>query len=396
MQKLKIIVGGLIGLYPSGGATWDYIQYPLGLKLLGHDVYYIEDTRQYPVFQKEKDAWNDATACINNLKNIMEDFGFKDHWAYKDIASGKSFGMTEEKILLLCSTADVFINISCSTFMREEYLKIPKRILIDSDPMFTQMQYGIELSGHDSAKKWTTKIMLENHNFLFSFGENIGSPDCKIPLFDFKWNTSRQPVCLDYWNNNQLVKNGSFTSIMNWSGRKKLIYNNEKWGQKDSEFNKIKDIPLKVTGRNFEVVINKPLNQDSNFDPVELKNLGWVVLQPDQTVANTRDYQNFIYNSAAEFSVAKHTYVKSNSGWFSGRSACYLAAGKPVITQDTKWTKFIHTGEGLFAFTDMESAIEGINRVYSNLVYHSKMAKEIANEYFESNKVLTTMLKNLN
>ena len=113
MKKLKIIVGGYIGLYPTGGATWDYIQYPLGLKLLGHEVYYIEDTGQYPIFQKEKDAWDDASGCVQYLKETMEYFGLKDNWCYRDVASGKCFGMSLEKVLRICKTADVFINISC-------------------------------------------------------------------------------------------------------------------------------------------------------------------------------------------------------------------------------------------------------------------------------------------
>ena len=115
MKKLRIVVGGYIGLYPTGGATWDYIQYPVGLALLGHDVYYLEDTAQYPSFQVEAKDWNDATACISYLKESMENFGFKDKWAYRDVASGNCYGMTLQKLLEICRTADVFINISLST-----------------------------------------------------------------------------------------------------------------------------------------------------------------------------------------------------------------------------------------------------------------------------------------
>ncbi len=396
MKKLKIIVGGYIGLYPTGGATLDYIQYPLGLKMLGHDVYYIEDTMQYPVFQKNSKDWDDATGSINYLKEIMEDFGFKDKWAYRDIATGLSYGMTESRIIALCNEADLFINISCSTFLRDEYLKIPNRILIDSDPMFTQIQYAFEMDSDDEAKNWTTKRMLENHNYLFTFGENIGSANCRIPAFDLKWQTTRQPVCLDLWQHKKSLTKGAFTSIMNWSGRKKLIYKNEEWGQKDSEFEKFKEIPARAQAVDFQVVINKPLNKESIFNADELKSLGWTILAPETTVSDTAAYKKFIFQSAAEFSVAKETYVKSNSGWFSCRSACYLAAGKPVITQETEWTKFIPAGEGLFAFTDMESAEDAINKVNSNIAHHAKVAREIATEYFDSNKVLTKMLEQIN
>lgn len=396
MEKLKIIVGGYIGLYPTGGAAWDYIQYPLGLKMLGHDVYYIEDTMQYPIFQKNRKDWDDATDCVNYLREIMENFGFKDKWAYRDIASGESYGMTEEKIVALCSVADVFINISCSTFLRDEYLQIPKRVLIDSDPMFTQLQYAIELDGDQSAKNWATKKLLENHNYLFTFGENIGSANCRIPVFNFKWHATRQPVCLDMWQNGTSLINGPFTSIMNWSGRKKMFYKNEEWGQKDTEFEKFKAIPTRMPAVDFQVVINKPLNKESLFNADELESLGWTILDPGATVSGTTAYKKFIFQSAAEFSVAKETYVKSNSGWFSCRSACYLAAGRPVITQETQWTRFIPSGNGVLAFTDVESAVDAINKVSSNMAYHAKQAREIAGEYFDSNKVLTKMLEQLN
>lgn len=394
MEKLRIIVGGYIGLYPTGGATWDYIQYPLGLKMLGHDVYYIEDTMQYPVFQSDGAAWDDATGCVNYLKEMMEKFGLEDRWAYRDIASGQSFGMTEEKINELCQSADVFINISCSTFLRDEYFKIPKRILIDSDPMFTQIQYSQELNG-EADKNWNTKFLIENHNYLFSFGENISQPDCKIPVFDFNWHATRQPICLDLWNTKSISPDYSYTSIMNWSGRQKLKYNNDEWGQKDIEFEKFKLIPSYFPDLKFEVVINKPLNKESHFDEKELSNIGWEILSPQEVVANSTDYKCFIQKSVAEFGVAKETYVKSNSGWFSCRSACYLASGKPVITEETGWSKYIAPGNGLFPFVSIEDAIAGIREVDSNYRFHSKKAIETANEYFDSNKVLNQLLEKL-
>jgi hypothetical protein len=396
MEKLRIIVGGYIGLYPTGGATWDYIQYPIGLQNLGHDVYYIEDTMQYPVFQKEGSDWDDASACINYLKDAMEAFGLKDKWAYRDVATGNSFGMTEEKILELCRSADIFINISCSTYLRPEYLKIPKRILIDSDPMFTQMQYALELQGGGGSEAWSTKQMLEDHNYLFTFGENITAPGCRIPTFQFTWHTTRQPICLHLWNNGAGIPGKAFTSIMNWSGRKKLEYANETWGQKDVEFEKFKDIPCLLKKENFEVVVNRPLNKESSFDETGLKQLGWKIIDPAHAVASTVDYKNFILGSHAEFGVAKETYVKANTGWFSCRSACYLAAGKPVITQETQWSKYIPSGSGLFAFNETASAIAAINQVQADYKKHCIAAREIAAVYFDSSKVLTRMLDIIN
>ena len=394
MNKLKIIVGGNIGLYPTGGATWDYVQYPLGLKLLGHDVYYIEDTRQYPVFQKEERAWDDASGCVNYLKSVMDNFGFADKWAYRDVASGKTFGMSDTKVKQLCSTADVFINISCSTFMRDEYLKIPVRMLVDSDPMFTQIQYAKELGKESESKNWNTKHMIENHNYLFSFGENINDPSCIIPRFDFKWIPTRQPVCLKLWEND--INGNAFTSVMNWSQRIRISYNDILWGQKDIEFEKFKNIARLLPEIKFEVVVNRPIKEQSKFDMNELTQLGWKILEPEETVPDSSTYKNFIINSHAEFAIAKETYVKSNSGWFSCRSACYLAASKPVITQETGWSKYIPAGEGLFTFTNMDSAVIAIQKVESDYKNQSRAAKEIANAYFNSDVILKQMLDRIN
>lgn len=392
MKKLRIIVGGYIGLYPTGGVTWDYIQYPLGLKLMGHDVYYIEDTLQYSRFQSKGKPWQDVSDCVEYLNVTMEKFGFKDKWAYRDVASGNCFGLTLERIKELCKTADIFINISASTILREEYLKIPTRILIDSDPMFTQIEYFNECKV-ETIDQLKIKFILENHTHLFTFGENIGNDNCQIPVFNFNWIPTRQPICISYWlNKTQMNFPLKFTSVMNWSVRPDLIYDNKKWGQKNTEFENFIEIPAHFPESEFEVQITGITEEKKK----EITKKGWKILNPLQTLMNADAYQLFISSSSAEFSVAKETYVKSNSGWFSCRSACYLAAGKPVVTQETGWSKYIPSGNGLFAFTDLSSAIEAIDAVRSNTLLHSKVAKEIAWEFFDSKTVLTKMLENLN
>lgn len=392
MQKLRIVVGGFVGLFPAGGATLDYVQYPVGLRLLGHDVYYIEDTNLYPVYQPNK-AWDDASDCILYLEQTMKHFGLEGKWAYRDVASGKCYGMSLEKVLEVCKTADVFLNLSCSTFMRDEYFRIPNRILLDSDPMFTQIQY------HDEKKErkgnFTTKEMIESHNYLFSFGENIGNGDCRIPTLDLHWRPTRQPICLTLWEN-KADPVFHFTSIMNWSGRNKLCFDNEEWGQKDVEFVKYIQLPDRVPSARFQIVINPPLHPESTYNPHQIKASGWQVLKPEKEVSNFTDYKKFIQTSFAEFSIAKETYVKSNSGWFPCRSACYLAAGRPVVTQETGWSAFVPSGSGLFSFTCMEQAAEAINEIMADYKKHAKAALEVGRTYFDSRLVLNQMLEQLN
>ncbi|MBK5269377.1 MAG: glycosyltransferase [Bacteroidia bacterium] len=392
MKRLRIIVGGFIGIMPVGGVTWDYVQYPIGFSLIGHEVYYIEDTRLYPIYQKRGSNWDDCSANVEYLQKVMEYFGFKEKWAYRDEVSGKYFGMTEEKIKGICKTADVFVNISCSTFLRDEYLQIPVRVLIDSDPMFTQIQYV-------SQQKFTPgesglRQMVDAHNYHFTFGENVNSSDCRMPNCSLQWGTTRQPICLDYWKpkHRSNLNNSSFTTLMNWSAAKVLNYQNEEWGQKDIEFNKFFQIPKLVKSAKFSTVINKTGGTDQIFSKDSLEKAGWRVLDPHASAGDLEAYQGFIDSSFAEFSVAKNTYVKAKTGWFSCRSACYLAMGKPVVIQDTGWSKVIPSGNGLFAFSDIETAKEAIEKVVADYKRHCAAAKEIAYEYFDSNKVLERLL----
>lgn len=388
MKKLRIIVSGYIGLFPSGGVTWDYIQYPLGLHLLGHDVYYIEDTMQYSRFQSEGKSWDDSSDSIQYLKETMEKFGLGDRWAYRDIASGKWFGIADAKRNDIFKTADVFLNISESIWMRDEYLNIPVRILLDSDPMFTQVQYW-----NDDEPEKSREIInkrFSNYSHLFSFGENINAGDCRIPTYGLKWQVTRQPVCLDYWQQTtgspDICK---LSSVMNWSTREKMIYQGEEWGQKDVEFEKFIDLPAKFHGALFELLVT---DSSKKLERQRLTEAGWVIRDPLQLVRNTDEYQSYIESSCAEFSVAKETYVKSNSGWFSCRSACYLAMGRPVITQDTKWSRYLPSGNGLFAFNDTAGALQALQEITGDYKKHAIAARKIAEDYFDSYKVLNEMI----
>ena len=187
-----------------------------------------------------------------------------------------------------------------------------------------------------------------------------------------------------------------FSSIMNWAGRRKLVYENENWGQKDIEFSNFKSLPQFFHELQFDMVINPPLYPESDFDGEAIQELGWNLFSPDSVIPDFESYRKFIFQSKAEFSIAKETYVKSRGGWFSGRSACYLAAGNPVVAQETGWSKFIPAGKGLFSFSDMDSAISTVKSITTDYAYHAKAAKEIAHDFFESDLVLNAMLSQLN
>jgi hypothetical protein len=180
---------------------------------------------------------------------------------------------------------------------------------------------------------------------------------------------------------------------MNWSAGKKLIYDNQEWGQKDIEFNKVIQLPQLLTNIQFTIVINKPNGRNNSMNKEEIENYGWKILKPEETAGDWRSYKKFIGKSSGEFSVAKETYVKANTGWFSCRSACYLASGKPVITQDTEWSRIIPTGKGLFAFKNVNDVAVAADLLLTDPEIHSRAARNIAEEFFDSKKVLGSLIQ---
>jgi len=386
VPKLRIIVGGYLGLLPAGGVTWDYVQYPAGFAALGHDVYYVEDTRLWPQYTTGDPA--DCTPQVRHLARVMTQFGLEGRWAYRDEASGRCLGLSEARVQEICATADLLVNVSCSTYLRDEYARIPARVLIDTDPMFTQIQHELQM-GFTPGRPRMREIVA-GHNHHFTFGENVGRPGCRIPSCGVTWRPTRQPVMLDRWPVYPPPPNGAFTTLMNWTAAPPLGYRGESWKQKDVEFRRVFDLPRRVPEVALAVVVNQTTGDP--FPADDARRAGWRVLDPNQQAPDWQSYRHFLQRSAGEFSVAKETYVKARTGWFSCRSACYLACARPVVTQDTGWSESYPTGEGLFAFVDAAGAADALRRVAGDPLRHARAARGLAEEFFDARKVLGELL----
>ena len=393
--RLRIVVGGYVGLLPAGGVTWDYVQYPAGFAELGHDVFYVEDTRLWPIYQPAGSDWGDCTGNVAHLGAVMEAFGLQGRWAYRDEASGGTFGMSEREVREVCRTADVFVNVSCSTFMRDEYLNIPARVLVDSDPMFTQIQYLSRQMFTPGSP--SLRALVGAHTHLFTFGENVGAEDCRMPDCGLAWRPTRQPVCLERWRVTDLPRptDAPFTTLMNWTAARPLEHAGDTWGQKDVEFMRFSSVPARVPEIPLAVAVGQTGGAGGPFPRREAEAKGWRVLDPEACAPEWRSYRAFLEASRGEFSVAKETYVKARTGWFSCRSACYLAAGRPVVTQETGWSKRLPTGAGLFAFEDEEGAAEALRRVAREWETHARAARLVAEEHFDGRRVLGGLLGQL-
>lgn len=388
MKRRTIIVTGLAFTYPVGGVFWDYIQYLLGFLQLGHDCYYLEDTGKW-IYDCEEgtftgDAARNVTLVMKQLEALAP--GLSGRICMRD-ANDTHWGMDAKALSDVVERADMFLNISCNCQMREEYLRIPVKALLDSDPLYTQEHVPPYMDGTlDEPTTWSIN-QLRKHDIFFSFGENIGKPDCLVPSGVFDWKPTRQPIVLSCWNPGVKPSREVFNTVMSWQPAERgPLVNGKQYGGKDFEFQKIMELPRR-TDATLELAIGggKP--------PWErLMDAGWRLVDGWSVSRDPDSYRDYLSSGMGEFSTAKNAYVASRSGWFSCRSACYMALGRPVVVQDTGFTDFLPTGEGLLSFSDEDGALAGLDAVRSDWQRHSCAARRMAEEYFDSAKVLRRML----
>jgi hypothetical protein len=380
VEKLRILVLGYIIRGPLGGLSWHHLQYVLGLHRMGHDVYFIEDSSDYPSCYDPTRGVTDADPSygLRFAGEAFDQLGLGSRWGYHDAFTGRWHGPCSGHILDLCANADLFINVSGVNEVRPWLERVPHRVLIDTDPAFTQIRVVSDPVFHELAQK---------HNAFLSFAENIGGDDCSVPCDSLPWKATRQPVVLDAWPVTPGPSNGRFTTVMQWESYPAREHNGVMYWMKSHSFTSYMDLPEK-TAAPMEIALG------SASAPRDLLgSKGWLLRDP---LAVTRDpwtYQDYIRSSKAEFSVAKHGYVLTKSGWFSERSAAYMASGRPVVIQDTGFSRWLPVGTGVLPFTGLEEAVAAIEDVCSRYKLHCEAAREIAAEHFDFRVVLEKLLQ---
>jgi hypothetical protein len=349
-SRLRIVVTGLVAQYPLGGVTWDYLQYPLGLARMGHDVYYLEDSGQWPYDPVEGGLARRPDRNARYVAHVMERFGLGERWAYRFPWQSQWFGMPEARRREVVASADLLINVSGTLDRPQDYRGARRMAYVDSDPMFTQIKL---------AKGQTYfRDQIDVHDAHFTFGE---SPESAAPCTGHRWRATRQPV-----------------------------YEGRSYGQKDVEFLRFLDLPGRVAPTVLEVAAN--VGKTRHTPRGRLARLGWRIVDPDETCPDLDSYRAYIQSSKAEWSVAKQAYVAGRTGWFSCRSACYLASGRPVVVQDTGFSAVLPVGEGIVPFTTLEGAVEGVRSVEADYARHAEAARAIVEACFDSATVLEGLI----
>jgi len=374
---VRIIITGLVGQYPFGGVIWDYLQYLLGFRSLGHQVLYLEDSGAWPYNPVAGTITDDCSFALQSLHKIFTDFDLSESWVYRNGADGKFHGAGEKVAREWLRHGDLLVNVSSAGWLRDYDLRVGHRMFIDGDPMFCQI--GL-LDGSNPLYAGR----LRDHDSHFTFGLSVGQTDCPVPVDGITWRPTVQPIALDQWPVTPVSNDAPWTTVMNWASYKPKVWEGRTYGQKNLEFNRFRDLPSKT---NVPLRLAMGLGVDGQRPAQELRQLGWDLVEPQEVVPDHSSYCSFLTSSRGEWSVAKHGYVEGKTGWFSCRTACYLAAGRPAVVQETGWSRHLPSDRGVLPFTTVEEAAEGLGKVTRNYSEHAKAARDIALEFFDAKKV---------
>jgi hypothetical protein len=373
-----LIVMGMMGRTPFAGVAWQVLHYLEGFRRLGFDVYYVEDTGDWPYDPVRNTISDDCRYTIDFLARMMDWCGLPGKWAYCAAAEGgRVYGLERTRFAGLFERAAGLVNLTGATVLRDEHRAVPRRIYLETDPVLPQIEIA-------RGRSFTIDL-LAAHTHHFTFGENLGAPCCGVPNPpQFRYHSTRQPIVLDWWNACGRP-GGRFTTIASWQqSGKDVEWNGETYyWSKHHEFLKFNDLPLR-SERSFELALA------CDDEPVlkMLSSHGWRVRDALGLSREILPYRDYIQSSCGEFTVAKDQNIRLSSGWFSDRSACYLAAGRPVITQDTGFGRNLPVGMGLFAFRTYEDIQTALDAIAGDYEGHAAAAREIAGEYFSAEKVL--------
>jgi hypothetical protein len=372
---------------PSAGVVWQHVHYIVGLQRIGHEVYYIEDLSRHPYDPVTYTVTDDHSYATKTLAKLARQFGFEGRWSFcaRYLPDSPCAGLPKSKIADLYREADAILNICGSHEFNEDLLLSERVIYVESDP-------GVEQIKIDKDDKVAIDY-LRRHHTLFTFGESIGTRAFPVPLHGFAWKPTRQPVVTEFWKTDSPPRESAvFASVANWttSGIKDIEWRGENYfWNKSLEFVKFVQAPAR-SGEEFELAT---MIRDESTRQLFLKN-GWRFADPHPLSIDHDRYRAYLQDSKGEFTVAKDQYVRLRTGWFSDRSACYLACGRPVITQETGFSRHCCGGRrGLFAYETLDEIVEAVREINVDYKTHCRAAFEIAAEFFEAQKVLASLLE---
>lgn len=381
-SRLRIIVLGYIVRGPLGGMVWSNLQYLRGLVSLGHDVYFVEDSEDYPACYdpRSNEVGIDPGYGLSFAHRELSRTGVGNRWAYWNAHAGEWMGPAASGIEEICRSADLVLNLCGINPLRPWLKSTPVRVFVDEDPAFTQIRHLTDDAARERANQ---------HTHFLSFAVNIGKPECTIPDDGFAWTPTRQPVDLEALSASTGHPRGRLTTVMLWDSYPAREFAGVRYGMKSESFKSILDLPSRVNST-LELAVGGPTA------PHELlAKHGWRVRDPRPITRSVPTYLRYIRQSMGELSAAKAGYVTTRSGWFSERSVAYLASGRPVIVEDTGFTSWLDAPGGVVPFSTSQSAAEATADVTRDYDLHCRAARDVAEEYFDARRVLPAMIEHV-
>jgi hypothetical protein len=378
MQTKSVLIAGSVAQRPGrAGHTWVFLQWLLGFRRLGFQVLLVDW-----LTREMCEGAIESSEHLRYFTGVMDRFGLADSFSLLDRETGHAVaGLGRREVLRRAGEAAFLLNVM--GFLDDEEIlgQVQRRVFLDLDPGFGQMWLELGLAD-----------IFHAHDDFVTVGENVGRAGCSIPTCGLHWIATRQPVVLELWP----PQNGEgerFTSVGSWRGPFAAIeFKATTYGLRVHEFRKVLPLP-KLTNEAFELALE--IDETETRDLKELSRSGWRLVDPRLVAGSPEAYQRYIAGSKAELMIPRGMYVQTRSGWFSDRSACYLASGRPVLAQDTGLADLYPIGEGLLTFTTLEEAVSGAEEIGRRHELHVRAARSLAEEVFDSDKVLTELLGRL-
>jgi GT2 family glycosyltransferase len=384
-RRPKIVLLGMMTKIPVAGVVWQTLHYLLGFQRLGFDPYYVEAHARTPGMLMRSETDDSGALAAGFIRSMLARFGLDDRWAYQSLhADERLYGLSDRELRRLYSSADLIINMHGGTEPRPEHYETGRLVYLETDPVQLQIELYDELQ--------QSIDFLEPHIAFFTFGECYGRPGCGLPVSErFAFRPTRQPVVLDLWLGGG-HDSGTYTTIGNWSQSwRNVTYAGERYSwSKEQEFHKFLALPS-LSGRSFELALSSYGPHDREL----LEARGWRVRHALDFSTEPDPYRDYIRGSRGEFTVAKEQNVRLKTGWFSDRAATYLAAGRPVINQDTGFGEVLPTGEALFAFTTVDDVLAAFETIESDYQRARRAAFELASEHLDAARVLGKLLEDV-
>jgi len=393
-NKPLVIVSGALANKPfNGGNAWTRLSWVLGLQKLGCEVLFVEEIRRENCVDSAGSPCSFAASVnLAYFQTTVAQFGLEGASALIS-DDGQCWGVPVLELEARAREAQLLFNISGHLTRPEIKRPVACKVYFDDDPGFTQFWHAAASAGPTAPAGAPALPGLSDHHFWFTIGGNIGAPDCCIPASNPIWRHTRPPVVLDLWPAVPSSSFERFTTVASWRGAYGPVsYGAKTYGLKVHEFRKFLELP-RLTGHRFEIALQ--IHPGDHKDFAALLSHGWLISDPKTAAGSPAAFRQYVQNSSAEFSVAQGIYVETNSGWFSDRTVGYLASGRPALVQDTGFSRNYPVGEGLLAFTTIEQAAEGTDRIVREYQKHCQAARRLAEEHFDSSKVIRRLAQEI-